>query len=115
MVKQVSTEGRGKEWTSPRQDEKLRAIKDLKMPMARFMNGILNGQAEQFIPGTNIQKTQPILCGHWKLRYVKIFTVELVGCCWWQDFPSRKWQKTTYKTAFYIYPSRFMNLYLNNA
>lgn len=36
--------------TFSRQDEKLRAIKDLKMPMARFMNGILIGQAKQFIP-----------------------------------------------------------------
>ncbi len=30
-----------------RQDEKLRAIKDLEMPMARFINGILIGQAKQ--------------------------------------------------------------------
>ena len=36
--------------TFSRQDEKLRAIKDLKMPMARFMNGILIGQAMRFIP-----------------------------------------------------------------
>lgn len=31
--------------TFSRQDEKLRAIKDLKMPMARFMKRILIGQA----------------------------------------------------------------------
>lgn len=42
--------------TSSRQDEKLRAIKDLKMPMARFRNGILIGQARQFIPGTSAPK-----------------------------------------------------------
>ena len=34
----------------PTQDEKLKAIKDLKMPMARFMNRILIGQAGSFIP-----------------------------------------------------------------
>lgn len=46
MLKQVSKE---ETRAFSRQDEKLRTIKDLKMPMARFINGILIGQAEQYI------------------------------------------------------------------
>lgn len=53
MPKRVSKE---ETRTSSRQDEKLSAIKDLKMPMARFMNGILIGQAKQFILGTTAPK-----------------------------------------------------------
>lgn len=42
MLKVVS---KAKTRTFSGQDEKLTPIKDLKMPMARFMNGILIGQA----------------------------------------------------------------------
>lgn len=44
--------------TFSRQNEKLRAIKDLKMPMARFMNGILIGQAKQSIPLATASKCE---------------------------------------------------------
>lgn len=72
--------------TSSRQDEKLRAIKDLKMPMARFRNGILIGQARQFIPGTSAPKelkepdrrwdkkkeavSKPLQCSRWLIMLV---------------------------------------------
>lgn len=55
MVKPVSKE---ETRTFSRQDEKLRAIKDLKMPMARFMNGILIGQAKQFIPSSTALRSK---------------------------------------------------------
>ncbi len=55
--------------TFSRQDEKLRAIKDLKMPMARFMNGILIGQAKQFIPTAPKRKMSLTARGKKKLLY----------------------------------------------
>lgn len=55
MLESVSTRETGTFW---RTDEKLRAIKDLKMPMARFMHGMLIDQAMPFVPSTTATKTE---------------------------------------------------------
>lgn len=49
--------------TFSRQDEKLRAIKDLKMPMARFMKGILIGQAIHAWYNCSEEQNQPDCVG----------------------------------------------------
>lgn len=93
--------------TSSRQDEKLRAIKDLKMPMARFRNGILIGQARQFIPGTSAPKelkepdrrwdkkeaiSKPLQCSRWLIMLVIVafpgFIMKITD--WIQFFKKKK-------------------------
>lgn len=59
-----------------RQDEKLRAIKDLEMPMARFMNGILIGQEKQFIPSTTVLKSKMSLTALRRKSYFYVTTVQ---------------------------------------